>query len=197
MFSVNPIQWTAETSDATLWATFPYPPGVSTEIQRNRSLFLAPVLDAVSVARQAGRDEERIFEFTNQKMAAMNGQLCNKVTLLEKESNERFQILRAMAHWKQKEMAFKLPDFEEERDLYFQLRKERDEALQIAWNAFFDWQKVQCDQESGWFSNPQQQAKDRWTLAMKGMSHRTLAMRLSYLRYLSRLTLEQRRLLLQ
>ena len=79
---VHPLSAEINSRHTLLWATFPYPPGVSTDFQKNRDLFLAPVMDPQEVARAALRDENRITDFTAQQFNRLDGNICSDLLQL-------------------------------------------------------------------------------------------------------------------
>ncbi|MCB1137477.1 MAG: hypothetical protein KDK25_13680 [Leptospiraceae bacterium] len=153
-------------------------------------------MDPQSVARQALQDGQRLKEYTQGKMIAWNGKVCNGLQDLKRDTESRFQmILQANQHL-QTNMARHVPEHEAERSLYFQLRRERDAELYAAWMAYFAWQEASCQGRTAWFSDPVAEQKEHWRRRMEGLEKSVLSMRLALFRFLSRLTLEERKTVL-
>ena len=153
-------------------------------------------MDPQSVAKLALREGNRLKEYTQSKMNDWNGKACNRLEELKRHTEARFQMISRANQDLQTNMARNVPDHEAERALYFQLRRERDGKLQKAWRAYFAWQQSSCEGQSAWFSDPVQEKKELWLRSMEGLETSVLTMRLALFRYLSRLTLEERKTVL-
>ena len=81
------------------------------------------------VARAAVRDEKSILEFTKSRMDSMDGKVCQRIPALQEELQNRFQLLRKANEHRKSNFETVVGEFSDERQLYFQLRQERDQQL--------------------------------------------------------------------
>ncbi|MBU41965.1 MAG: hypothetical protein CMN76_02005 [Spirochaetaceae bacterium] len=157
---------------------------------------MAPAMNPEDVARAAVRDEKSILEFTKSRMDSMDGKVCQRIPALQEELQNRFQLLRKANEHRKSNFETVVGEFSDERQLYFQLRQERDQQLQIAWEGFIHWQQSKCTNETSLFSDPIQRKREALDQSLNGLRNRTLALRLALFRFLSRLDLEQRKAIL-
>ncbi len=193
---VHPLSAEINSRHTLLWATFPYPPGVSTDFQKNRDLFLAPVMDPQEVAPAALRDENRITDFTAQQFNRLDGNICSDLLQLREAVTDGFNTIYRTNELLEQNIEQEVTQESNERQLYFKLRKERDAALENAWMDFFRWQSAKCSGEESWFSDPVADSRKQVDASLKGLKQKTLALRLAWFRFLSRLDLETRRKIL-
>lgn len=193
---VHPLSADQSSESTLLWTTFPYPPGVSTQFRTNRNLFLAPVMDPEAVARAALQDEKRIIQFTEEQFLRLDGQICTTLPELRKSVQDGFNLLNRANEILETNVKSVVSEHSRERQLYFKLRKERDAALQNAWFRFLDWQSSKCTDEQSFFGDPVQDRKNEVDVALGEINRKTLAMRLAWFRFLSRLDLETRQKIL-
>tara|TARA_B100001939_G_scaffold241968_1_gene209450 strand:- start:139496 stop:139963 length:468 start_codon:yes stop_codon:yes gene_type:complete len=153
-------------------------------------------MDPQEVARAALRDENRITDFTAQQFNRLDGNICSDLLQLREAVTDGFNTIYRTNELLEQNIEQEVTQESNERQLYFKLRKERDAALENAWMDFFRWQSAKCSGEESWFSDPVADSRKQVDASLKGLKQKTLALRLAWFRFLSRLDLETRRKIL-
>ena len=153
-------------------------------------------MDPQEVARAAIRDESKLTDFTASQFNRLDGQICSSIPELRSSVEDGFDTIGRSNEQLERSIEQEVTHESNERRLYFKLRQERDDALQMAWVHFLDWQEASCTGQEGWFSDPVSEKRKQVDVSLKDLKQKTLALRLAWFRFLSRLDLDTRRTIL-
>lgn len=160
-------------------------------------------MDPRAIAEKALRDEQELISYHRSKMLSLDGKICSSLPDIERSVRDRIQLLDTADNYLEKNLEWKVSGHSRERSLYFQLRKERNGKIELAWIHFLDWQRIRCQQDSGLlgpilrlFGEDEEDKKESWNQSLEQLNRSILALRLALFRYLSRLSPEDRRTVL-